>query len=136
MVMKECLSKARKDNWRVCVYGLGYMGKRLFEEIPGIFGLKADCYCDGDDEKVDNTRLGELQPMHISELLTASAPVLVFVLVDDPFDIEIVKKLRINKNLYVYSLRDLLEVDTVIKHYYGEDFYLRFQKLAVMESTR
>ena len=120
------INQAKTENWMVCVYGLGYLGKRLYKEIPSIFGLSANYYSDGSDDKVDNVILPEMTGIYKDELLKIKEPVLVFILVDDPYDIEIQKNLSLNVKLHTITLRELTQMKEVIIYFYGNKFYAEY----------
>lgn len=133
MNIEELLSKAKKSNYIICVYGLGKLGQRLYNEIPSIYGLKADIYSDGDDKKVDAISLEGIKGVHVEELIKISVETVVFVLVDDPYDIDIKNNLSVNKKLHIVTLRELAEDDIVIRYYYGVDCMKEFSNIFVSE---
>ncbi len=130
MCMKEeYLAKAKKEKWKVCTYGLGYLGKRLRHEIPEMFGLEPYYYCDSNDDKVDAVVFDDSVPIHKNQIKALSEPIIVFILVDDPFDLEIENDLKENKNLYTYTLRQLALMDKVIHDFYGDEMFEMYKKL-------
>lgn len=126
--MKQ-IRTAKNQKWSVIVYGLGYLGKRLYLEIPSMFGLKPDFYTDGNDKKVDSIKLEELQPLHKDQLLRMKENCIVFILVDDPFDVEIKNMLSVNPFLYTVTLREIVQFDEVINIFYGNQFYEKYSRL-------
>lgn len=123
------IQQAKEKNWMICTYGLGYLGKRLYKEIPGMFELSAQFYCDGDDGKVDSVILPEMKGIYLKDLLEVRYPTIVFILVDDPYDMEIQEILSINDNLYTITLRELSQMNYVIKAFYGEAVFEKYKKL-------
>lgn len=123
------IDTARKDRWAVCVYGLGFLGQRLYNTVPDLFGLKAAYFCDGDDEKVDNARLPGLSGIRKSELMKTDVPVLVFVLADNPVDRIIADSLSANPNLNVVTIRDVIRMDEAIRSFYQDELYSRYTGL-------
>lgn len=123
------IKKAQKDNWKICVYGLGYLGKRLYLEIPQLFNFFPDYYSDGDDIKVDSINIENVKPIYKKELLEFDSLCLVFILVDDPYDLEIQKSLSTNSNLYSITLRELVLMDEVIFKFYGNEIYEKYKNL-------
>lgn len=123
------LEQAKDEQWKVCIYGLGFLGKRLRNHIPQMFGLIPDYYCDSEDRKVDEARIDDSKPMYREELRALCEPVIVFVLVDDPYDIEIEEDLKENSNIYTYTLRELALMDKVICEFYGEELFDMYKKL-------
>ena len=128
--MKEkYLEQAKDKQWKVCTYGLGYLGKKLRHTIPQMFGLNTDYYCDTDDKKVDDAEYSDSKSIYRRELKKIEEPVIVFVLVDDPYDIEIEEDLKENSNIYTYTLRELALMDKVICEFYGEELFDMYKKL-------
>lgn len=132
MNKSELLKQAIHEKWTVCTYGLGYLGKRLYKEIPDMFGLKALFFSDSDDNKVDKISLPDISPIHRAELLETADKTIVFILVDDPYDLEIEKDLSVNSNILTVSLRELALMSDVIYKFYGDDIYSKYIKLSDM----
>ncbi len=130
------IKQAREEHWKVCVYGLGYLGKRLYREIPGIFGLVPDLYSDGNDEKVDATGYKSVLGIYKRDLLTVNEPVLVFILTDNPIDKEIDKALSKNHYLHTVSIREVIQMDETIRSFYGNDLYVKYKKLNEYEREK
>ncbi|WP_022773698.1 hypothetical protein [Butyrivibrio sp. AE2015] len=128
--MKEdYLKKAREENWKICTYGLGYLGKRLRHIIPELFGLKPDFYCDSNDIKVKEAGFEDADPIYRNELKMIKEPIIVFILTDDPYDIEIQNDLSTNKSLFTYTLRELALMDQVIHVFYGDELFEMYKRL-------
>ena len=123
------IEKARQEGWSVCTYGLGYLGKRLYKDIPSIFGLSADCYCDGNDSNVESIVLPGMKGIYKDDLIKTPNPTIVFILVDNPYDIEIKKILSVNKSLHTLTLRELTQMNSVIKEFYGEELFEKYMAL-------
>lgn len=120
---------AREEHWKVCVYGLGYLGQRLYRLVPDIFGLAPQFYSDGNDEKVDAAGYDGITALYKKDLLAIEEPVLVFVLADNPVDREIEKMLLKNHNLHIVLLREVIQMDETIRSFYGEELYDMYVKL-------
>ena len=129
MIDKNVIVQARNGVVGVCTYGLGYLGKRLYKEIPGLFGIKADYFCDGSDEKVDSIKLEGMKGIYKKDLINSKILFLVFILVDDPYDIEIQNELLINKGLYTVTLREMAQMDEVMMRFYGDEVFFRLMAL-------
>ncbi len=124
-----------KCNWEVCLYGLGHLGQRLWQSIPGMLNIKADMYTDSNRNKVDSVSLPGLHPIYVEDLLKINEDVLVLVLVDDPYDDEIAAKLGINNRLHIVTLRELTRLNFVIRNFYGEDLYKKYLELPYIGSA-
>lgn len=129
MLDDKLLDVAKKEKWGVCVYGLGYLGKRLYKIIPNMLGLSAQYYCDGDDSKVDSIILPGMRGIHKEDLIKAKDPAIIFILVDDPYDLEIQKMLSVNDHLHTVTLRELAHMDDVIESFYGVTLYKKYKEL-------
>ena len=125
----EIIKHAKNENWDICTYGLGYLGKRLYKVIPDMLGLSAQYYCDGDDSKVDSIILPGMKGIHKEDLIKAKDPAIIFILVDDPYDLEIQKMLAVNDHLHTVTLRELALMDDVIESFYGEALYKKYKEL-------
>lgn len=131
--MEEMLFEtAKNEKWDICIYGLGYLGKKLYKSIPSIFGFEAKYYCDSDNEKVDKKEHTGMIGIYKEELLRTDRPMLIFILVDDPYDLQIMKELSINSNLITVSLRELVEMDYVKEKFFGRELYAKYLKLDTM----
>lgn len=108
---------------KICAYGWGYLGKKLYVEIPQMFGVKADYICDGDDKKVDEISIDGITPIHKDKLLNTKERTVVFILVDDPYDLQIEQSLKVNDCLLTVSLRELAQMNQIIKAFYGDEIY-------------
>ncbi len=129
MISEGIISHARAGNINVCIYGLGYLGMRLYEVIPEIFDLKAEYYCDGNNERVRSTTLCDMKRIYKTELIESDTPFLVFVLVDDPYDLEIQRELSQNDKLYTLTLREMAQMEDVMKKFYGDDLFGKIMAL-------
>lgn len=123
---------AKKEKWDICIYGLGYLGKKLYKSIPSIFGFDAKYYCDSDNEKVDKEEFPGMIGVYKEELLSTGRSMLIFILVDDPYDLQIMKELSTNSNLVTVSLRELAEMDYVKEKFFGRELYEKYLKLNTM----
>lgn len=123
------IKQTRQEQWKVCVYGLGYLGQRLYRLIPSIFDLTPDVYSDGNDEKVDVAGYDDISGVYKRDLLTVSEPVLVFILADNPIDKEIEKTLSENRYLHTVSIREVIQMDETVRSFYGDDLYAKYKKL-------
>ena len=129
--IQKQIDKAIEEKWQVCVYGLGNLGMKLYEEVPGIFNLHANLFSDGNDDKVNNTTIEGMKGIFLKDLLESSKDILVFVLVDNPYDSQIEEKLSINSKLHVCTLRKLTKLEKVFEYYYGAKMLSDYQKLPV-----
>ena len=123
------IKQAQKEHWKVCVYGLGYLGKRLYRIVPDIFGLTPDLYSDGNDEKVESAGYDGITGVYKRDLLAVNEPVLVFILADNPIDKDIEKTLSENSYLHTVSIREVIQMDDTIRSFYGDDLFAKYKKL-------
>lgn len=127
--MNDIIETAKKENWMICTYGLGYLGRRLYEDIPSMFGLSAGFYSDGNNSKVDSIELIGMKRIYKDDLINIKHHVLVFILVDDPYDIEIQKTLSVNNKLHTFTLRELVQMESIIRIFYGDELFDKYEKL-------
>ena len=125
----ELFRRWPEKEWKVCIYGLGYLGKRLYQVIPEILGIKVDMCSDSDRKKVDQEVIPGVKGIYIEELLKSEEDVVVLVMADDPYDDEIEKTLSINKHLHTVTLRQLTHLPIVIEKFYGERLYRKYLEL-------
>ena len=129
MTNNELIELAQNDNWDVCVYGLGFLGNKLYKEIPNILGLNAVYYCDSDNQRVDEVRFPGMLGVYKSELIKTNHPTLVLIMVDDPYDKEIKYELSINERLYPITIRELAGTKLVLSAFYGDSIYSQIAEL-------
>lgn len=129
MIDKHIIEQAQNGAISICTYGLGYLGKRLYKEIPGMFGIKADYFCDSSNEKVESISLEGMKGIYKEDLIKSDIHFLVFILVDDPYDIEIQNELLENKALYTVTLREMAQMDEVMRIFYGDEIFDRLVSL-------
>ena len=91
--------------------------------------VSAQYYCDGDDSKVDSIILPGMKGIHKEDLIKAKDPAIIFILVDDPYDLEIQKMLAVNDHLHTVTLRELALMDDVIESFYGRELYEKYKEL-------
>lgn len=118
-----------KVKWKVCIYGLGYLGRRLFNTIPDILGIKVDMYSDSDRSKVDSASFTDVCGIYVEDLLKIEEDVVVLVMADDPYDDEIETMLSVNKYLHTITLRQLTHLGIVIENFYGESLHMKYMAL-------
>lgn len=126
---KKIIDRAREESWKVCIYGLGYLGKKIAGRLPDILHIKIDYYCDGNAENVESFRLSGAVGIEKESLKGVREEVLVLILVDYPYDDEIRKELAGNPCLHTVRLRDIAAIDEVAADFYGADLYKRYQSL-------
>ncbi|MCM1415719.1 MAG: DUF616 domain-containing protein [bacterium] len=126
---KEIVECARNEKWKVCIYGLGYFGKKIADRLSDILHIKIDYYCDGNAENVASFHLPGAAGIEKKTLMGMCEDVLVLILVDYPYDDVIQKELAGNCRLHTVRIRDVAAMDEVAADFYGEDLYRRYQNL-------
>ena len=102
---------------------MGYLGERLSDLPKRLFGLDSIVFCDGNDSKVEDGLFQGKCCLFKHELMEVREDYLVFVLVDYPYDEVIVESLSGNHCLHTLTMMDLLNMDLVMKDFYGESLY-------------
>lgn len=128
-VAKNMVDCARTENWKVCIYGLGYLGKRVSEKLEDILHLKIDLYCDRNKDLVDTFRLPGAVGIYREQLIESEKDMLVLLLVDYPYDDEIQRELACNRRLHTLRLRNMAAMDEVIHKFYGDVLYETYKNL-------
>ncbi len=128
----ELFRRWTETEWKVCLYGLGYLGKKLYQVIPDMLGIKIDMCSDSDREKVDQEVIPGIKGIHVEDLMKYEDDVVVLVMADDPYDDEIEKKLLVNNHLHVITIRQLTHLPLVIEKFYGEKLYSKYLELPVV----
>lgn len=126
---KNIVDCARMENWSVCIYGLGYLGKRVSGKLADILHLKIDFYCDKNSESVDAFRLPGAVGIYREQLVESEEDMLILLLVDYPYDDEIRDELACNGYLHILRLRDMVAMDEVIHGFYGDALYGTYKNL-------
>lgn len=133
---KKIIDLARDGCWKVCIYGLGFLGKRIAGRLSDILHLKIDFYCDGNPQVVDSFHLSDATGIYKEELMKTREAVLVPILVDYPYDDEICKELAENSCLHPVRLRDIAALDEVMANFYGDELYERYLKLETISDRK
>lgn len=126
---KNMIKQARDENWKTCIYGLGYIGRRMSARLAGILHVNIDFYCDGNPQSVDSFQLSGAVGIYKEKLKKIKENVLVVLLVDYPYDDEIREELLDNPYLHTVRLRDIAAMDEVAAGFYGKDLYECYKKL-------
>lgn len=126
---KRIIDRARDERWKVCIYGLGYLGKKIAGRLPDILHIKIDYYCDGNAGNVASFNLPGAVGVEKEALKGVCEAVLVLILVDYPYDDVIQKELDGNLWLHTVRIRDIVAMDEVAADFYGDDLYKRYQSL-------
>lgn len=126
---KNIINRARDERWKVCIYGLGYLGKKIAYRLPDILHIKIDYYCDGNAENVASFALPGALGIEKETLMRTYEAVLVLILVDYPYDDVIQKELAGNVWLHAVRIRDVAALDEVAADFYGNDLYKCYQSL-------
>ena len=126
---KRIIDRARDERWKVCIYGLGYLGKKIAGRLPDILHIKIDYYCDGNAGNVASFNLPGAFGIEKDALKGICEAVLVLILVDYPYDDVIQKELAGNLWLHTVRIRDIVAMDEVVADFYGDDLYKRYQSL-------
>ncbi len=128
--LNECIIDcARTEKWKVCIYGLGYLGRKISGRVIDILHLQIDFYCDGNKKSVDSFHFPDAIGIYKERLMEIKESVLVLILVDYPNDIEICSELAGNPCLHTVRLWDIAAMEEVMADFYGDELYKLYRKL-------
>lgn len=129
---ERIIDRARDEGWKVCIYGLGYLGKKIAGRLSDILHIKIDYYCDGNIDNVESFCMSGAVGIDKETLKRVCEAVLVLILVDYPYDDVIQEELAGNPCLHTVRIRDIAAMDKVAADFYGADLYRCYQSLGRM----
>lgn len=115
----ELLDNARNNNWKICSYGLGIMGKGTGRSLLGWLKVEPNYYCDRDSEALESYPVAKEKKIHLEELLQIKEDVLVFVFLNAKYSENAQQELEKNTFLHVVTWQELIREDELIKEYFG-----------------
>ena len=130
MEIENLVKLSKKNRWKKCIYGLGFLGQRMSGYFEKTLNIKIDFFTDSNDNLISELRkANNMVAIHKEELLKMEDDVLVLVLVDYPYDCEIKKELLSHSNLHIISLDELANSEVIQKDFYGENLFNQIKRL-------
>lgn len=122
----DCLSKAKMNDWKICVYGLGKVYNLCSRVIFSALEIEPDYYCDKDDNVLKLFPEIEEKKITIDRLLAYEEDILVIMFLGARNRFECINKLHCNERIriidaWVGDKEGLIYCDAVLKYYFQLD---------------
>ncbi len=127
----QLLMQAKKEKWKICVYGLGTYGKTCSKEFLSYLGIEADYYCDRSIDRVKEFQAEENKKIDIKELKSMQEDVLVFLFLSSKYEDIVCRELEMNKKLHMLTwenIHSVLNQDEILKKYFAIEKFADRQK--------
>ncbi|WP_044913066.1 glycosyltransferase domain-containing protein [Butyrivibrio sp. WCE2006] len=131
--IKKMISMAKSEDWKVCLYGIGKIGRNYGYSLLEYVDLKPNYVCDADKDVLDSFT-GDVIKISLEEILCIKEDILVFVCLGVKYVKEACTNLERNKYLHIIDLDSYISEDMVINKFYGFDLQKRIEtnpKIAV-----
>ncbi len=117
--MYEIISKAKKNNTCMGMYGLGIWGKGFAWRLFSYLEITIDFVSDRDLEKLDSFEKKSVYKLTLEELLNVKTETLVFIMLGQYYLYDALLTLKKNTNLIPITLDEVLNLDCVLEKFYG-----------------
>ena len=114
----KLLDIAKKNNWKICSYGLGVMGIGTGRKLLEWLNVTPDFYCDRNSKVLDRYSIANDKKIYLEELLQIKEDVLVFVFIGAEHSQNAQQELEKNSYLHVVTWQELLRGDELIEKYF------------------
>lgn len=121
MLARKKLELAKKNNWLICVYGLGTYGTKCSEVFLNYLGLKADLYCDKNLNVLDKFSVEISRKIEIKHLIEIQRDVLVLLFLSSKYQEEVISLLGTNEKLHIITwqqIHELLDEDSLLLNFF------------------
>lgn len=125
------IDTAKKNRWKVVLYGLGQLGRDNGIQLLNWIDLKPDFVCDKSVGAIDQFVLDNpnVEGMVLNDLLHIQQDILVLACVGVAYIREVCEMLRQNPCLHVLTIDDICAMDSVLeKFYHIKDISSKAQK--------
>lgn len=119
MDMLVKIEKAKKENWKICIYGLGLIGSNFGDECLSYFDLKPDFYCDANTEVLDNWNAPADKKIVKEKLIKSETDFLVLMFVSEARYDNIYSDFMNNSRLHIITWNDIQKCEKVICCYFN-----------------
>ena len=123
----KVLEDARRQQWKICSYGLGEMGKGKARKLLEWLDINPDYYCDKNSEVLKNYPIADDKKIYLETLLKVKEEILVFVFLRKEYSEDAKRELEANKFLHVVTWKQLIS-DELVKQYFGIGTLIQYQK--------
>ncbi len=117
MDILEKITLAKRNNWKICVYGLGRIGSTVEEECLRFLDLRADYYCDRNVAVLDRFDVADDRKITREELKNFQNDILVFVFVSENKYSDIYSVFEDNSYLHIITWNEILKSEYLISRY-------------------
>ena len=119
MNMKKLIEKAKKECWKVCIYGLGLIGANCGTEFVEYLGFTPDYYADRCKDTLEEFQVDFTKKIFLDELLAYIDDILVFLFIGNKYIKEACEMFEKHSNIHIVTWMELIDCDEIIKKYFG-----------------
>lgn len=116
-IIEEC----KKNNWKICMYGLGKIGVNYGKEFLEYLDISPDFFCDKNQKKLDMYPVEITKKISLGRLKIENRDILVILMIGFLYEEEVVKELSINSKLHILTWKQICESEEVLTKFYGVD---------------
>lgn len=114
-IIEEC----KKNNWKICMYGLGNIGINYGKEFLEYLDISPDFFCDRNQEKLDMYPVDISKKIGLKNLKDTHIDMLVLLMIGFLHEDEVRKELSVNPKLHILTWGQICEREEVLKKFYG-----------------
>lgn len=126
--VKQLVKLAQLDDYQVCIWGAGYIGKHIGLRMLKQLKIHVDYYCDNNKELFGREIVDGIKCEEFSRLVKNSENTICFLIMRSDYIGEVYKQLLSMGIKNIVTYQDLLEMDGVIEQYYP---FMRKNQIAI-----
>jgi len=116
--VKQLVKLAQLDEYQVCIWGAGYIGKGIGLRILKQLKIHVNYYCDNNRELWGKIIIDDIKCEKYSRLIENCDNTICFLIMRSDYIGEVSKQLRDMGIKNIVTYQDLLEMEGVVKQYY------------------
>ena len=124
----KIIDECKKNNWKICMYGLGNIGVNYGKEFLGYLDIRPDLFCDRNQEKLDKYPVDASQKISVEKLRNTHIEMLVLLMIGFLYEDEVRKELSVNPKLHILTWGQICESEEVLKKFYGIEHFPQNEK--------
>lgn len=129
---------AKKNNWKICIYGLGQIGSAFSNELIDYFNLEVNYYCDRNTHVLESFSVDKHRKLTVSQLKLLKEDILIFLLLGAQNVDSAIDEFKELCNFHIITWQKLMadkgvvekffEIDNICEYIQGKIENLKIQK--------
>lgn len=122
MSVVELFELAKKENWKICVYGLGKYAQACCERFLSYLEIMPNYICDKNEKNLQKFNLMKAKKINIDDLKKQKDKILLLLFMSSKYEKDVYDEFRNNNNISIINWEEihiLLNRDNILSAYFG-----------------